>query len=369
MPSIRKVIILLLPLFLIMISGGSKQSRNEVDVVFCIDMSGSTNGLIPDFSNRLWEIANGIYKLRPYPRVRIAVIGFSRPSFGRNNGYVKLLSDFTEDYEKVTSDLQMLKPSIEKGDQFVGAALEKAAALGWSSSPAALRVIYLMGNGTVSAGGYSWRNTCEELLHRNIFVNSIYCVQQKVIAKELPGWKTISDNTGGEFFTYKISSVSPSFTLPQYLQPLVNINSQLNSTYIYHGINGKQKMNSMLEADKQSMQMGPAYFLSRLQYKTSDPCQAAQSGWDLVNYVRSSGLNLKHLDHNHLPDSIRDLDEDSLIKLILARKDERNFLVNQAKKLLEAAGQDTLQPEPGQLGGIIVQSVNKLARDKGFFKP
>jgi hypothetical protein len=359
-------IILTLFFFLLTAFTGRFPSANEIDLVFCMDMSGSTNGLIPDFKNKLWETVNGICRLKPNPRLRIALIGYSRPSFGRNNGYVKMLCDFTEDFDHLFYELNLLKPSIEKGDQFVGDALTTAGMMRWSESQDALKIIFLLGNGAVTAGNTGYRNACDDLVKKRIYVNTVYCIQQKMIAKELPGWKFIAGSTGGEFFTYKISSVTPSGRKNPHNQSLVNMNNQLNGTYLYYGSEGKGAISNMSEADRQSIEMSPSCFYNRLQYKISGSCQSGQSGWDLINYMKLSGPGLDNIDQTLLQDTLKSLDKKSLERYILSKKDERNFVSSQIKAALIATGIDTIQPDPGQLPGIIVNSVNKLAREKGF---
>ena len=69
-----------------------------IDVVFCVDLSGSSNGILDDIRERYWEIVNQVNEYRPSPRLRIAVVGFSRPSFGAKTGYVKIIKGLTSDF-------------------------------------------------------------------------------------------------------------------------------------------------------------------------------------------------------------------------------------------------------------------------------
>lgn len=342
-------------------------SKNEINIVFCMDMSGSTNGLIPDFKNKIWEVISNIHKLKPSPVIKIGIIGFSRPSFGKNDGYVKVICDLTENYDQVSAELNLLKPSIEKGDQFVGAALQTASRMNWCSNPKALRIVYLLGNGMVSSGGYDYRKSCEDLLRKNIYINSIYCIQQKIITKELPGWKYISDNTGGEHFTYKIRNVSPLSAVSADAKVLVDLNTQLNSTYLFFGITGKVRMKTMLEADNNCLNMGENYFYSRIICKITDQYQANQAGWDLVNYVKAAGIKLQNLDKDLLPDSLKKFDDIELEKIILEKKDQRNLVMNQIKTYMQNIGYNNQVPDSSDLSGIIINTTNKLAKDKGTF--
>ena len=98
-------------------------SQVPVDLVFALDLSASTNGLIDDLRDKIWDMNNQLLQVKPTPVVRYAVVGYSRPSFGANNQYVKVLVPFTKDVDYFASELYKIRPNIEKGNQFVGAAI------------------------------------------------------------------------------------------------------------------------------------------------------------------------------------------------------------------------------------------------------
>ncbi len=352
---------------LVLVNPGRSESAsaNEVDLVFCMDLSGSTNGLIPDFQNKIWQVVNEIYRLKPTPKLRIGLIGFSRPSFGRENGYVKVLCHLGGDVDRVAYELGSLKPAVEKGDQYVGAALEMAGRMDWTTHPKALRVIYLIGNGTVNAGGLNYRLTCENLLKRNIFINTIYCFQKSIIPAEIPGWKSIADNTGGAHYVYQIQMLSPGKKTENNINSLVLLNEQLNKTYIYYGENGKGRMKKQLETDKISLNSGEIYFYNRVLSKITDPFQSCQSGWDLINYVRVSGPRLDRIEHAFLPDSLQSLDPGKLEKLVMEKKDERSRIIREIINNVPKWGMENQPVDSSSLQGMIIYSVYKLARDKG----
>src|SRR5690349_18329365 len=98
-----------------------------VDIVFCLDLSGSTNGLIDRMRNHIWDYVNLLQGTIPRADFRFGFIGYARPSFGKENYYVKVISDLTHDIEGLTHELLKLRTQIEKGDQFVGAAIKTCA--------------------------------------------------------------------------------------------------------------------------------------------------------------------------------------------------------------------------------------------------
>ena len=121
-------------LFCMPVNGYKSVAQHPIDIVFCLDLSGSTNGLLFDLRNQLWDIVNESNSLNPQPNLRIGVVGFSRPSFGKNNYYIKTLVDLTSDFDLVANSIYNIKPSVERGDHFVGAAISHSVnQLNWSN--------------------------------------------------------------------------------------------------------------------------------------------------------------------------------------------------------------------------------------------
>src|SRR5688572_1167210 len=198
---------------LILCTGNYKttsRSRSVIDVVFCLDLSGSTNGLLDDVREKIWEIVNQVNSYRPAPEFRIGVIGFSRPSFKQENSYVKVLQQLTTDYDLLNFELYKLKPSIEKGDQIVGAAITASVRnMNWSGDNDALKIVYLVGNGMVNAGGNDYRAACELAVKKGIIINTLYCRTRNNVEKELPGWREIARLAGGEQYDIRIHKRTP----------------------------------------------------------------------------------------------------------------------------------------------------------------
>src|SRR4051812_1456111 len=48
----------------------------HVDIVFCIDRSGSMSGVIETAKKKVWSIVNEVAKAKPSPVLRIGLIGY-----------------------------------------------------------------------------------------------------------------------------------------------------------------------------------------------------------------------------------------------------------------------------------------------------
>jgi hypothetical protein len=271
-------------------SGQNTINDRPLDVVFCLDLSGSTNGLLTDVRDNLWLISNELDQLSPRPALRIGIVGFSRPSFGKNNAYVKVLSDLTNDLDHVAAELYRLKPSIEKGDQIVSAALNTAINdLSWSKDEQATKIIFIVGNGMVTANGYEYVKSCESAVAKNIIINSVYVMKSNWF-KEITGWRRIATISGGMQMEVTINKAEPVAIWKSDWKALSKVNTQLNGSFMWTGSDSSYCRKEMATSDSGAFYAGMETFCHRLYYKSSDRFLLAIRHCDL--YYSDSNNNL-----------------------------------------------------------------------------
>jgi hypothetical protein len=122
-----------------------------VDLVICLDTSNSMDGLIDSAKQKLWDIVNELGRAKPKPHLRVGLYAYGTPGFGAETGYVKKLTDLTDDLDAVYGHLTGLR--TDGGTEFV-ARVVRAAALeqSWSKDKNALKIIVVAGNEAALAG-------------------------------------------------------------------------------------------------------------------------------------------------------------------------------------------------------------------------
>jgi hypothetical protein len=351
------------------------KGRSVIDVVFCLDLSGSTNGLLDDVRERLWEIINQVNSYRPAPEFRIGVIGFSRPSFGEKFSYVKVLQPLTSDFDLLNFELYKLKPSVEKGDQIVGEAIRTAVRnMNWSGDNDALKVVYLVGNGVVNAGGDNYREACEQAANKNIIINSIYCRTRNNVDKELPGWREIARLTGGEQYDIRIHKRTPMILTSPNTIEFRELAARLSETYLYYGKNGLERFKMMAAIDKHARLANEMTFESRLFYKISDRYQFHQQYWDLVDYLKVSNSDFSKLEMEYLNDSLKFKTPAEVRDIVIQMKDKRSRVISELRKHIPFDRQTTINKKledrdvdkSDMFDRVVINSLNALAGTKGF---
>lgn len=370
--------ILILALLLVFSTGNAHapvKDREVIEVVFCLDLSGSTNGLLDDVREKLWDIVNQVHAYRPATELRIGVVGFSRPSFGAKNGYVKVLQDLTSDFDLLNHELHKLKPSIEKGDQFVGHAIKVCLRnLNWSRNPESLQVIYLVGNGMVNAGGSDYREACDLAVKQGVVINTIYCRTRNNADKELTGWREIARLTGGEQSDIRIHKRTPLvLTSPD---PVVfrSLAEDLSETYIAYGPTGKERVSMMNAMDRLAMTANEMTYESRIFYKISERYQFHQQQWDLVDYLKMSNSDFSELQREYLMDSLRFREAAEIRQVAVAAKERRNRLIMELRKHVPFDRQSVINRSMEEksidksdiFDRVVINSLNHMAGEHGF---
>jgi len=261
---------LLLLLLIARQAHAQKEVMRPLDIVFCLDLSGSTNGLVNDVRDNLWLIANELNAMKPKPDFRLGVICFSRPSFGKDDGYVKVFSDLTYNLDYIDAELYKLKPSIEKGDQIVSAALSIAVSdMSWSKSDDALKLIYIVGNGSVSSNGYEYVKICDEAVEKKIIVHSLFVTKAVNKIAEIAGWKRVAEITGGNQTEITINKKDPISFWNSDLNAVVKQNTMLYNDMQWSGPDSAKGRKSMLTSDSGAFEAGLSTYMHRMYYKAS----------------------------------------------------------------------------------------------------
>ncbi|MEP7168211.1 MAG: hypothetical protein ABI855_02465 [Bacteroidota bacterium] len=351
------------------------EDKKPIDIVFCMDLSGSTNGLLDDVRDMEWDLINQVQTYRPQPILRMGIVAFSRPTFGRESGFVKILCPLTNNYEQFAYELAKLKLAIEKGDQLVGAAL-RTAVLGmkWSDDQSAIKVIFLIGNGHVNLDNYKYQEAYGLASKKNIIVNTIYCMTSKY-KDEISGWKEIAMNTGGVQYDVLVHKRNPLILTCKDSARLHDLNKKLAATYVYFGKSGKDYFKMEEQIDKTALLANEMTFQSRLFYKISDSYQLRQSHWDLIDYIKLTNGDFRKIDPSLMPASYKSYTADALRVLVEHKKNDRQKAIEGIRELLPYDRQKTINKKimeedydkhPGTLDRMIIGWLNNKAAQKGF---
>jgi hypothetical protein len=340
-PAVIRIFFILLFVFAANSSKPGVQSPfgTPVDIVFCLDLSGSTNGIIDRMRNHIWDYVNLFSKCEPRPDFRIGFVGFARPSFGKDNYYVKVLSNLTHDIEGLTHELLKLRTQIEKGDQFVGPALKVCSEnISWSERPNAVKVIFLGGNGLVTTGSEPYTKAVEACVAKGIIINCVYLLNNP-IPGEQAGWEDIASRGNGKYTSMQVKFEYYENLGGFDMEKLFSLNKQLNETYLYYGPIGKERAKIQRADDEGIYKANSEGYRYRLQFRISDMYLNKNSEWDLVDLHSKDPNAITTVDRKLLADTLQYLSDGDLKAHVIFNKNKRSKVIADIRTLLAEKAQ------------------------------
>jgi hypothetical protein len=272
--------------------------RRDVDLVICLDTSGSMEGLLDSARARLWDVVNSMNGVRPTPRLRVGLLTYGSPhNSTASRGWVLKQSDLTSDLDTVYA--KMMAMSTNGGEEYVGWVLNDAVNdMNWSTDPKALRLIFVAGNESADQGinYYNFRNVARVAKAKDILINAIYAGPREQGAAEQ--WPGVASCGGGSFSAIDMQCGTMQVETP-HDKLLLELNLKLNSTYVPYGDAGSRGAANQAEQDGLAQKVGVASAASRVAAKAT--AMYDNAGWDLVDAVAQGRVEVKDLKKESLP--------------------------------------------------------------------
>lgn len=300
------------------------EKRTDIDVVFCIDCSGSMRQIIESAKQKVWSIVNELAKAQPTPNLRIGLLGY-----GDQTRVIHRI-DLTDDLDALYE--QLMKVQAEDiGDEWVGWAIGRSVAeMGWSESGAALRIVFVLGNETARQGPAEddFTVTAPAAIDKDIIVNAIYCGQGN--EEELDTWREFSRLAEGSFTSIDISGGVVSIATP-HDKEIADLNTKLNGTYVAYGKLGRERKEKQEAQDANAQQSGGGTASERAQSKAGKLYK--NSDWDLVDASDDETFKIEEVKDEDLPENMRSMTLDEKKAHVAKNKEDRAGIQKQIQDL------------------------------------
>ena len=297
----RYVIILLAVLPLAFFAYKNKGSKPVVDLVFCMDLSNSTNGITDIFRDQIWSTINNFQNFNPQPRVRIAIVGYGRPDFGGESNYTKILSPFTEDIDQALSEIYFIDKSTNSSKSVTDVGFQTCLKeLDWTTNKNSLRQIFVIGNGPLGSSAEALVKMVPKAVKKDINVQLVFLQRDKKMIG-YKSWVALADIAGDSLEVINVNNAMTYSPDGGSEEMLTDAGSLLNETYIYYGFSGEMKKSLMEKIDLKSRETGSRGEKDRILFKTSAMFQGQNHSWDLVDLSKQPYFAVGEIDKRLLP--------------------------------------------------------------------
>lgn len=305
----------------------------DIDLVLCLDVSNSMDGLIDSAKIKLWDVVNELAKVKPTPNLRVALYSYGHNSYPRENGWVRKDLDLSTDLDEVYSKLTALRTN--GGTEYVARVTRTAIKdLKWSTSEKALKVIFVCGNEPADQDKQVHLNDVAALARKNrVVINTIYCGPAN--HPEVPGWRDYATAANGSYTNIDQDKVKRDLVASvktPYDADLLKLSEKLNTTYVAFGKDGKQAAERQLRQDQAAAGAAPAAALGRAESKAN--ALYRNGTWDLVDKMKDDPkFDVTKLKDEELCEEMRKLKPEERVDYLKKKAEERSRIQKEINDL------------------------------------
>jgi hypothetical protein len=349
-----------------------------IDLVICLDVSGSMDGLIASAKIQLWNVVNEVARIKPTPNLRVGLYSYGATAYDAKKGWVKKELDLTEDLDEVYRVLNGLKTG--GGEEYV-ARVTKAAIdeQKWSADKGALKVVFVCGNEPANQDRQVSLDDVAALAKKGgIVVNTIYCKWGH--DQEIAGWAEFSKGCGGRHVNIDQNKAAQQVVAKtEYDDEIIKLGDRLNKTYVAYGKDGEKKALNQAKQDANAKALkpaapgaAPAAAVERSVSKAG--ALYRNSTWDLVDKMKEKDFDIKKLKEEELCEELKAVKPEDRLAYLKKKAEERAELqkkiadlsAKRQKKIDEDRARRTKTDAEKALDDAFKAVIRDQAKAKGF---
>ncbi|MFM7021420.1 MAG: hypothetical protein ACKOXB_00465 [Flavobacteriales bacterium] len=322
----KKALILIVLIFSLNTLPAATHKRMEI--ALCVDLSASTNGLLEALRTNMWYLMYYLTSYQPQPDVYVGLVLYGKPGYGKENDYIKKVSDLSKNINFIQQELYSTLVSVNAKENYPErAALTCLTEMSWSKEPDTYRTVVMIGNGQL-VDGVAMSEVTKMCQKKGFIVNTIYyqtyynereVIQWKAMAKACGGISTMIDPSVAMPWEKDIKSSNTSF--------ISEVNDKYNSTFIPYGAEGHKRFAKYMGMDDYARETGPICLEFRLMYKISENYLGVNKDWDLVDLSIVTGkIDTTTIDKKTLPLEYQNMSFKDILRFVSIKKEERLYL-------------------------------------------
>jgi hypothetical protein len=306
-------------------AAAAEQAGKPIDVVICLDVSGSMQGLLQSARTRLWDVINDLAKIQPTPNLRVGLYSYGSNKYDAKAGWVRQEVDLTTDLDEIYKKLNALTISTGGGGskELVARVCRDALVQQkWSAEKDALKIVFVCGNEPADQDTeVTLKSVAEKAVARDVVINTIFCGSGN--HADAAGWRDFSTLAKGQSASIEQNQGPVVIAAPQDKE-LAELSAKLSSTYVAYGKAGQAKAENQKLQDQNALQQGKEVAAARAATKATGFYR--NGAWDLVDRLKEDPkFDIKKVPDEEFCDTLKKLkpeEREAYVRKKLAERDE-----------------------------------------------
>src|SRR5262245_9544186 len=307
--------------------------KPQVEVVFCLDTTGSMGGLIDAAKQKIWSICNQIAAGKPTPELKVGLVAYR--DRGANEEYVTKVFDLTADLDAIHTHLMGFRAAggadfTESVNQALNEAVTKIT---WSKNKKTLKIIFLVGDAPPHMDypdDVKYPDTCKLAVRNDIIINTIQCGTHADTKKF---WQEICRLAEGSYVQIDQRGGPVVTVATPYDADLAKINAELARTTLVYG---RSEMRREAKGNLAKAAGLPAPVAADRAGFTARTGMAAS--YDLLDNIKNGKVKLEKLKKEELPEELQKLTLDEQRTYLDTLDKRRQQLLKEAGELDKKRG-------------------------------
>ncbi len=344
----------------------SFSKKQTIKVALLLDTSNSMDGLIDQAKAQLWEIVNELSHARckeERPNLEIALYEYGNDGLSEGKGFIRRITTFTDDLDTISKELFSL--TTNGGSEYCGTVIKASLDdLEWGKNDDDLKMIFIAGNEPFTQGNINYKDAAADAKEKGIIVNTIFCGKfQHGIDSN---WKDGATITYGDYIAIDHNEHTIHIASP-YDDLILQLNIQLNQTYVPYGAYGRNKVALQEEQDDNAVSYSKANAVSRTVSKGSHLYK--NETWDLVDAEKEKDFDYSKLKKEELPDNLKGKTTAQIKSYVEKQRKERTRIQDEIASL-NSKRRDYIAKNKGEnnnsLESAMIQALKKQAKRKNY---
>jgi hypothetical protein len=340
-------------------------TAKNIDVVICLDVSNSMDGLIASAKVKLWDIVNDLARVKPTPHLRVGLYSYGNDGYDPKVGWVRKDLDLTTDLDELYKKLNAL--TTNGGTEYVTRVCRDALQQQkWTNDKNALRLIFVCGNEPASQDPLVKLADAAKLAKEmDVVINPIFCGPAD--HADARDWKEYAQLCGGRFASINQDKGAVVVSTPMD-KTLAELSAKINTTYVCYGAVAREKQANQLAQDANAVKNSAA--AGRATSKASDVycCQ----DWDLVDRTKNDPkFDVKTLKDEELSEEMRKMKPEEREAHVKKKAAERDTIRAEIAKLSQQRAEylaEQQKKNPSKADKAFDDAVRGALRDQGKAK-